>query len=1376
MQNESSKNDLLKEIVNLSKSNMDNLDLMIDTSKFGNIMKDFQQIKKRNSMKQIRTNKISEFNNGQSLSIKPQENQKNQNKNIKMDNNNNIKIDESVRNQSIQGAKNTNNIFDEADDILNNFNKKLKINKSLSNNIEKKLNPILEENENSKEDKKQEKTINLIKEVSNNEEKTKIETNEKNENKLSMKSLEFEKEKNKKALGSIFDMLDIDNNNIGKKNNIISSKELSSNKNFEDMDNYKKEITVFEEINEEIYSNNRNNSSDIMDIENDENKTKKTEDNKEEKGKVIKEEIEEIKREEKKEEKEEKEIIIKIEKEDEKKEIEEEKEKKEQKEEIKEKEEIKKEKKGKKEEIKEEEIDFKKEEIKEVIIEEIKERKKVEISKEEEKLQKDSNLEINENKKDINISEIKENKIENNNKINDKINDKTENNNKNCENKIKTENKKLDIENNKINIKKEDKNQDIEIINIYENISKEEIPENVLTDTKIDLVEKIEHPFFLKEKNLSELQQYLNNNIHKLRESIQLKKEKSEKIFYDITQSFPKNKLLTEFFQRKMTSIYLDTEEFIYCGEEKGNLLIYSIKEEKLIKQLENPFLENKNNKSYPCINSISADGQYIIAGYEKGKFAIFLKNEKRPAKTKIYDAFQEISQHNIIEAKIYSKKKNSILIYSCDDQENIFRTKIIKNKIFKNKVYTNRITGGLKNVDKKEPYYYLEINPFWYKCIGVVNNRGVNIYIIKKCKKDIIFKWDNLDEINGFLSFFFSPKEEEKYKFFISNMNMINIYEINSDYTGVAQQNAIILENKIIQIGYFINDLLYAFNEKNKIKLVNYNDTKRNKNKEYGFFDTISINENDNNDIIKDKEKENFEFLLNYKNFISIKDGIIFIYNNNNILFIKSLSLDDGVTNIYNSTFNAQNEKWDILFKVGIEIFNKKHPLWKVEHMNKYQELFMNYSQSFLSLLIVQLGNNSEDKRYEFRVIINKFNELISFLFKVELYSYLTNEKNNLYSVFLNSNLEDLYFYLLEPYIIEDKFIDKANVPISFINNLMDIYLNKKNKESKFLKNSKSWLCELLVHFDIKKYIEKGKNKGLLDNIKENYLINTIIYFILNYNSSEVMINNLIDYSTPLNLLIRLLKLNIKNQYKNKNNEQGWGLEVDLKNEELFKKEFRYKDEIIFSTEYLRIKIIWYIYIVLKNKILDDSQEKVDENKKASFIKEVIKIILDKDLFNIIVFASFNNNENNKNKGYYLDKEMMYILQIIFDNEKINKYNEFNKEEILQKLIHLFKNKKEEQISLNILLVKSLINDKGLELSNEIKFNLVLFFMENNCLKSDVYPEIKEIIFQEHLIEILKLIDSFTYDDTSKLTKLTKICGKNYGKLVNYIKTAFNS
>jgi hypothetical protein len=336
-----------------------------------------------------------------------------------------------------------------------------------------------------------------------------------------------------------------------------------------------------------------------------------------------------------------------------------------------------------------------------------------------------------------------------------------------------------------------------------------------------------------------------------------------------------------------------------------------------------------------------------------------------------------------------------------------------------------------------------------------------------------------------------------------------------------------------------------------------------------------------------------------------------------------------------------------------------------------------------------------------------------------------------------------------------------------------MDNFLYKRNKESKFIRSNKSWLSELLLHFDVKRYLKKEKDNNVLNKIKENNLINVIIFLIINYEASEVMANNLIDYCTPLDLMVNLLNSNINKKNKDKNENEDLNLlEVDLNNEDFFKKEFRFKDEIVFSNEYLRIKILWYIYIILKNRILKEGKsDKLDDTKKSLFIKEILRISFEKNIFNIIVFGDPNNE-----KSRFLGRELVYILQIICDNDIIHKYHEINKEEILLKLMHLFKNRKESHIPLNSLIVKSLANDNRIELSNEVKLDMVLFFIENNCSNSDMYPEIKEPKFENNLIEILKLIDSFTFDDSEKLLKSVSKCESNYKKLAEYIKANFKS
>ena len=157
MEKGNSNNDLLKEIVNFS--NADDLDLMIDTSKFGNIMKEFE-LTKNEGFGKMKSTKFTNFNTDQALSSNKSDNSQIQQGN-NSDNSNDInKIQE-------EGQKNEkknsifDEVFDEADDIINNFTKKLKekentnknllINKSQSATLESKLKPALEEKEKNEE-------------------------------------------------------------------------------------------------------------------------------------------------------------------------------------------------------------------------------------------------------------------------------------------------------------------------------------------------------------------------------------------------------------------------------------------------------------------------------------------------------------------------------------------------------------------------------------------------------------------------------------------------------------------------------------------------------------------------------------------------------------------------------------------------------------------------------------------------------------------------------------------------------------------------------------------------------------------------------------------------------------------------------------------------------------------------------------------------------------------------------------------------------------------------------------------------------------------------------------------------------------------------
>ena len=256
------------------------------------------------------------------------------------------------------------------------------------------------------------------------------------------------------------------------------------------------------------------------------------------------------------------------------------------------------------------------------------------------------------------------------------------------------------------NLDKTNKNLDN---NINNNINT-----NNYQNTKLILIEQTENLTFTQKKDKKELKQYLNNktynnDINNIEGDTEKEKNNNKPIIYDITEFHNLNNLSKEFQKIKISCLFFD-EKYIYIGDITGNLLLYNLKEEILLKQFNNPF--PNFNKTKLSIKSIYSDENYIITGYEKGKLALYAKNEKNILKTKLYESFNDITNEDIIETKIYSKKKNVIVIYFSDNKENIHLIKIKKNKIFKNKIYGNIITKA-KDTNKLEPFYHIEINPF---------------------------------------------------------------------------------------------------------------------------------------------------------------------------------------------------------------------------------------------------------------------------------------------------------------------------------------------------------------------------------------------------------------------------------------------------------------------------------------------------------------------------------------------------------------------------------------------------------------------------------------------------------------------------------------
>ena len=250
--------------------------------------------------------------------------------------------------------------------------------------------------------------------------------------------------------------------------------------------------------------------------------------------------------------------------------------------------------------------------------------------------------------------------------------------------------------------------------------------------------------------------------------------------------------------------------------------------------------------------------------------------------------------------------------------------------------------------------------------------------------------------------------------------------------------------------------------------------------------------------------------------------------------------------------------------------------------------------------------------------------------------------------------------------------------------------------------------------------------------------------------------------------ILIKFNEIISNNNEYNEINENSVEIkkEEDINNKNCLKNNFieenKYNDELLFSNYYLRIKLFWYIYRILFIKGVDDNNKK----KAQELIDKSLEII-----FNPKIYEILEINEGNSNNILNLDKEIIFLINKIFKDEFINEYCTINKEEILEKIEKLVKKKYISQIIYYIICLKAYLEDNTLEINKETKMNILFFFMNNDIEKNN---EIKSEKFEQDLIELLKNIDSFSFNENDKIIKLSANCKNKFPKLYEYILNNF--
>ena len=897
------------------------------------------------------------------------------------------------------------------------------------------------------------------------------------------------------------------------------------------------------------------------------------------------------------------------------------------------------------------------------------------------------------------------------------------------------QNNSLKIEKNTQNIFVENDNNEIE----------NEIKVKFKTNNLIDILEKNQRKFY--------------NGIidNKLKEKIkEINKEKEEEnkeniYTYEIIKISNIINLTEISKQENVTAMTIDNDNLVYCGTSKGKILIYYLNDAILKEIVYNPF-EKLLLSCTTSIYCISVINEYCVCGYNNGYITLYYKKGN---KLKLLKEIKNMTNESIIDIKIFSGK-NKVTIYSSDIIGNIYKTKI-KYGWFKDTIDNNIIISNENNNDNKDknnnknssnifnPYYLIEINPNNNKIIGIVNKIGFYLYKIQKNKPIKLFEYLIQKDFYYLPSFFFG-ENISSYKVFLSVDKTINIYSIEND-EKVKLESVFNFNLPIAKIGLFISNLIYIYDKSQNITILNYTSKKTLDLNFQSGNNTINILNKDIdlfvNQVIYNKQTRSFYPTYN-NSLCNNNNGLILINGNKKIQFIDLINPIDCINKILT---DPNHLKWRILFNLCIQIYYDKHPLFRLSQINNFKKVLTDISINFLKILLPNLcileGKNKE-------MIKKEIEYFVYFLFQVELIEFITYQGSiGMFNSFEKFNLQKLYFELLEPYIINEK-LNIEEIPNSFFCNMIDEYVKNNNKE---------WLCQLLIH--LKSSLldnDNNNNENIYETIIKNNLFNFEIFLInekLKKNEKikkkEDNEQNIIDdKDKEINQKIITIDLyepiNLMKNYilSKKDDFEEEDLKIIVNN--------IYDDKMVYSNNYIRLKILWYINDLIENKIHINNKENYQ-----FFTHDIIKFLFSKEGFDL--YNLLNNSFSN---------EYFYTIEKILLNLKIGS----RKDNSIDELYNLVNQSKKGENEFYHFIINIVCNSK-IEVKNHLKLKSILYFMdfknENELTESSIKKEIEK--FEEKLIKVLSSIESITLDESKILIELSTKCENKYEKLFKYMK-----
>ena len=694
-----------------------------------------------------------------------------------------------------------------------------------------------------------------------------------------------------------------------------------------------------------------------------------------------------------------------------------------------------------------------------------------------------------------------------------------------------------------------------------------------------------------------------NTKILKSISNFLIEKQRRTSKLISVLDIEPKLEVNKNISNRKIITIFPKDDNLILC-DSQGNIIFFSIKEQKIIKDMKYPFSAKNadENKIINCLD-ITDENDVLFVGYQSGTICVFDLN-KNTCKFTI----SLICNHKPCIAIKYSyrEKKNIFHILSSDNVGNV------SYSVLKNGTLGWRLVSTSKLIENRQnPIFYLKFlrntENYFEKISETAIFGALDAFYLYTLEPDIneiavIEKPEYVKNCcvpdlqigigKSMINKYTKNKKDETNKLLmgLSWGNVVNFYELpikNGVVLYPILVGNFINEVPILRIGFLANSVLYLVDNKFIFKIINTRKIN------YG---PVEISRKTKNLMIPNTNKDSVlqnETLLNTN---VLPQKIINDPENNNIIQNSYLyTIIENNSELYilckDALYGGNLVDWEIflnklhkkeeylsLFLIGIDLYQGKMnallniPPEEEIRKKKVGDFLRRIISEYVLFTTGSKKSGSFDSPEDIELISRCMNITIELCIEIESFDYLLK---NIEPLFETIEYGEFFLAKLEPFILCDK-IKNLLLSEEIVDEIIELYVKKDKFDT---------LSQLLLHLNIK-CIETPRIKTKIENLN---LISPLIYIYMNGSDEK--------YFEPINIMYDYFSfkaIEIPN-FKNYNNALK---ENNIK-------------LVLNSKQYYGHKILWYCKHCLTGRKFPDAEEKMKPDLFNKLICDIVYWLL---------------------------------------------------------------------------------------------------------------------------------------------------------------------